>query len=611
MSYAITFYFDTGLNAQNTVDTPAKLEAIATSSLTVPNCDILHVRGLSAITVAATYNSIKNADYLKASDGTDTAYFFITGDIVPTSQDVCTVPVCIDYWLTGGGIATTSFLDGITDRHHIPTADDTFGAYTEEDPYMVPSKPLEIVDGGLKMNYKPTDSGSFQLVETLLDVGAMGESTARSATTYVDSSTSKDVTCPNTIPLTGSKRTLVTVGVPNGGTQSTVTPNTCYFDYTNAKTQAGVGKVRDLGAEGSILNSWVIPNGIGGIGGSPDNDGRITLLHTSAESASSGLPYEYATVHNKRVLYGNLNRYVLAPVASGNSSDFNPEDIYHAGDTSPNIVALYDPRPSGRPYYRPEYYKGSTDFWINCIPGMDWQTAPLVFYSKSGKEVDAFKFKSNQIYEQGVWRGQSKVGQLAEASRRVSEDANYVTGVIGAGFDSAGVAAEGGLSQAMAPIGVAQFGLSQSYNIAARRTIADAGREAERYAYYAGKNKDLAQFNLTQSVVEPTLMFPRSETIRDFLGNGVRVYRYRFSASDVTKIDKILTMYGYKDTKPLEASDFTNRTKFNYIQASGISVNNNNMPRWIREGIAMQLSIGVRIWHVKPDATAYTDGSNV
>jgi hypothetical protein len=106
-------------------------------------------------------------------------------------------------------------------------------------------------------------------------------------------------------------------------------------------------------------------------------------------------------------------------------------------------------------------------------------------------------------------------------------------------------------------------------------------------------------------------MFPRSETIRDLLGNGVRVYRYRFADSDVVKIDKILTMYGYKDTKPLEASDFTNRTKFNYVQASGISVSNNTMPRWIREGIAMQLSIGVRIWHVKPDATAYTDGSNV
>jgi tRNA (adenine22-N1)-methyltransferase len=46
--------------------------------------------------------------------------------------------------------------------------------------------------------------------------------------------------------------------------------------------------------------------------------------------------------------------------------DFNPEDIYHAGDASPNIVGMYDPRPNGKPYYRPEYYKGSTEFFINC-----------------------------------------------------------------------------------------------------------------------------------------------------------------------------------------------------------------------------------------------------
>lgn len=610
MSYSITFYFGTGLNAQNTVDTPAKLEAIATSSLNVPNCDILHVRGLSSITVAATYNSIKNADYLKASDGTDTAYFFITGDIVPTSQDVCTVPVCIDYWLTGGGIANTGFLDGITNRHHIPIADDTFGAYTEEDPYIVPSKPLEIVDGGLKMNYKATAANSVQLAEGLLDIGAMGETTATEAITYTDPVTGEKVTCPKTIPLTSTKRTLVEVGVPHeGSTMNTVTPNTCYFDTSNPTTQAGIGKIRDVGAEGSILNAWIVPSAK--VSATIAADGRCSKLETTADSASSGLPFEYASVHNKRVLYGSLNRYVLSPIASGNSAEFNPEDIYHSGDVSPVIVGLQDPRPHGAPLYRPEYYKGSTEFFINYVPGLEWQTAPLVFYDKSGKEIDAFNFKSNRIYQQGVWRGQSKVGQLAEASRRISEDANYVTGVIGAGFDSAGVAAEGGFAQAMAPIGVAQVGLSQSYNIAARRTIADAGREAERYAYYEGKNKDLAQFNLTQSVVEPTLMFPRSETIRDFLGNGVRVYRYRFSASDVTKIDKILTMYGYKDTKPLEASDFTNRTKFNYVQASGISVSNNNMPRWIREGIAMQLSIGVRIWHVKPDVTAYTDGSNV
>lgn len=608
MSYSITFYFDTGLNTQNTVDSPARLEAIAGSSLTVPNCDIMHVRGLSSITVAASYNSIKNADYLKASDGTDTAYFFITGDIVPTSPDVCTVPVCIDYWLTAGGIVNTSFLDGITERHHVATAEDTFGTYTEEDPYMVPSKPLEIVDGGLKMNYKATDNGSWQLIEGLLDVGAMGETTATDAITYTDSVTGEKVTCPKTIPLSTSKRTLVTAGIPNGGTESTVTPNSCYFDYTNAKTQAGVGKIRDLGSEGSILNSWVIPKDIGGIGGSPDNDGRITLLHTAAESASSGLPYEYATVHNKRVLYGNLNRYILAPVASGNSSEFYPEDIYHAGDTSPNVVAMYDPRPNGCPYYRPEYYKGSTEFFINCIPGLGWQTAPLVFYDKSGKEVDAFKFKSNQQYNQGVWRGQSKVKRTQEAATRYAEDTNLYMGGLGSTMEAAGQALNGNLVGAA---GMISNTLMAEYNIAARRTIADAGREAERYAYYEGKAKDLAQFDLAQSVVEPTLMFPRSETIRDFLGNGVRVYRYRFSASDVVKIDKILTMYGYKDTKPLEVSDFTNRAKFNYVQASGISVSNNNMPRWIREGIAMQLSVGVRVWHVKPDVAAYTDGSNV
>ena len=71
-------------------------------------------------------------------------------------------------------------------------------------------------------------------------------------------------------------------------------------------------------------------------------------------------------------------------------------------------------------------------------------------------------------------------------------------------------------------------------------------------------------------------------------------------------------MYGYQDTNVLAGHEeyMTNRRKFNYLKASGVSVAGNK-PKWLRDGVAMQLSVGTRIWHVKPDASAYTDGSNV
>ena len=69
-------------------------------------------------------------------------------------------------------------------------------------------------------------------------------------------------------------------------------------------------------------------------------------------------------------------------------------------------------------------------------------------------------------------------------------------------------------------------------------------------------------------------------------------------------------MYGYKDTKPLEASDFTNRSKFNYVQANSVTIGG-TAPKWIREAAKEQISNGVRVWHQLPDVTAYSNGTNV
>ena len=70
------------------------------------------------------------------------------------------------------------------------------------------------------------------------------------------------------------------------------------------------------------------------------------------------------------------------------------------------------------------------------------------------------------------------------------------------------------------------------------------------------------------------------------------------------RIDKLLTMYGYKKTKALEATDFSNRQYFNYVEAA-VSVG--NLPRWWADGISAQLANGVRIWHVKPNSSYYAN----
>lgn len=120
----------------------------------------------------------------------------------------------------------------------------------------------------------------------------------------------------------------------------------------------------------------------------------------------------------------------------------------------------------------------------------------------------------------------------------------------------------------------------------------------------------ISEYGFDQTVVAPEVHFPRSESIRDFVGNGVMVYRLRYHPVDLTRLDKKLTMYGYKTTDVLEKSFFTNRQYFNFVQCSSVSLGG-DFPMYIRERAAQQLTGGVRVWHVKPNVSYYTSGNPV
>ena len=64
-------------------------------------------------------------------------------------------------------------------------------------------------------------------------------------------------------------------------------------------------------------------------------------------------------------------------------------------------------------------------------------------------------------------------------------------------------------------------------------------------------------------------------------------------------------MYGYKYAKPLEKSDFSNRQYFNFVSCQNATFGGN--AKWINDGLAEQLRSGVRVWHVLPDISKYTD----
>lgn len=593
----VRLYQNTGFDIINAPAVPSLLDSF--TYVDIPAINALQITRLSSVCIKATEDQVTNADYCRISDGTHNAYYAVT-DYHMEKPDTCTLSIVMDNMLTAGGVtgANWDVLDGITERHHIAKADDTLFAYVEEDPYLVPSKPLGIVYKKC-INNAPSSS-DYVVIEATIDLYDLANNTPE-AIAY-ETTNSEQCIVPKIPKLSGNSGATMMINPEDiSEVETTVNPATAYYDGTNTDIKEGLARARALGIEsGSIIAQVVIPVHCATRG--TVTNGFINSLNGTIETVvamqNTEYSYQYGTVQNKRVYAGICNKYGLLAVGSGNSVEFNPEDLYHTGDTSPNVIQLTDPRPSGRPYFRFEYYKNSkSNFFLNCIAGLNWQNVPLLYTDKSGSEIDTIRFNTeqsikNQNMEVAVQRSAlealNPLDMKAEKGGLIGSIANDISSI--GGFAAATI---GGLT------GTADTGtmsaLSNTYDIGRKRANAAA--------------QELQEFNISQNIVAPQLMFPRSEGLRDFLGNGCYAYRYYLEPSDLAKFDKILTMYGYRITEPLTKTMFNVRSKFNYIKAKGVSIGG-SLPKWLREGMAQELAIGKRFWKVAPDKTIYTNGGN-
>lgn len=632
----VRLYYHTHLNTLNTLDNGDKLETA--DYIDLPPVDILQIEGLTTLTVKATRAQVKNVEYVKLTDqDTGDYYYYEAGIPVPTSKDVQNIPLICDALLTLAdiydGAQNIPFLDGIITRHHVAKANDVYGAYTEEDPLLIPSKELDM---DMVKLFDDADDQKNIIVESTIALDTQANN--YQAHVYTDQTSGNEVTVP-TVVAVPQNSTAVFGDLASYNTYETA--GTEYFDGTNATVKQGIAAVRGLGVESGILNSYVLPASQAVF--TPTQTGQIITLQGVKDTEDSTMDFEYANVDNKRVLYGALNSIELISVASGMSASFKPEDLKdgETGD-APTVIKLTDPRPNGRPYYMFKYFKGTENepTLKNAVAGMEWANAPLVYTGKSGSTLDQINLQTRQhmlnieqsqaeynnamgglraftggasgVAQSGLQFGSAAMGYNNALSAQGNAAADYFKygggEFVRNGFSGAQAAANrAGIGAMSAGIGLFGSVLNGGLNIAEYFHNKDYLAES----YNARVASELAQF-ATGQITAPALNFPRSETLRDFIGNGVFVVRYRPKQSDIEKLDKILTMYGYKDTMPLVGgqSVLNNRSKFNFVQIKGCSIGGDT-PRWLREAAAAQLNAGVRIWHELPNRAAYNPGQNV
>lgn len=642
-NYDVRVWSNTGFNSINIPDSPNLLNSLP--SATYPALDLLQNRFLSSIRIRATFDQVKNADFCKLGD----FYYFVDG-VTMTSGDVAMLGLIPDFITSAGGAGSLTILDGVTSRVHV--TDDTYGKYTEPDPLTVPSEALKVVVDDTSVMFSGTENQT--VVDSALNLIRMGQMYDEDESIYGDATNPgamvaitgdevSQVTFPTVIQNTGGTTYYINGGVGASNTELPPEKNASpirTYDATNANVKKGIQAARALGVEGAVSNMYNLPRALVTAGINPAT-GATDGVAGNIVPKTTSIPFSYATVKNNRVMYGENTPFGILS-GNGSKAEFNAERIYDGSSTHPTVLVVADPRIDGKPYFRFQTLDGVVaggnnlkDFFRNCINGRDWYKTPVIYREKSGRWLDSIKFASNMAineysFEQGMRNMQQQ--QVAAQTDAAFATANFLSSAKTAkgapvtdadgkmlGTPNASLSFTGGMSgnsllnfgkgfsnmvsnmdsvmgDVMGYFGLGYEGMAHGYA---------KDRSVYKIAYQMQKGTEMLQYYTAQNCWAPTVEFPMTaDLFNDIMGCGAVVYRYEYKDSDIAKIDKLLTMYGYKYSKPLEASDFSNRQYFNYVEGS-ITVG--NLPRWWAEGVAAQVGTGVRVWHVKPNPSYYTN----
>ena len=594
-------YIDTGFDINNIPDSPSLLNSAAARVITLDtlNCLPLSGKNTGSITVKA-FSDLPKCDYMSLYFPQDGVTYYVTDiQYEYISLDTVRIDFMVDAWLTAGGIANISSISGLTKRHHV--TDDTFGKYTMPDELMIPSKPLKCASTDFK-HCEPLVGNVYKIVVATIDLFVLGEVDANgdyvwAADAGIDYVSDENVCCVPIVPnITEDMECTIDIAGFASHTYAVKTPGLCYFNGANETVQRGIAMARSLGIESAILYQYIIPSAYidrvdnyASQTGPNYGDSIFSKIYTASFGENPSYPTAvgliYDTVMNNRVLCGNLNAYTLVAIATGESISMNPEDW----DTDSNAQHLpmfgaFDPRPTGKPIYKPLLKNTPSETFVSSVRGEQWASAPITYENASAIDLTVQKFNNNREYQ-----------ELEHTAENMKTTMDVAAGAVGGGIN-AGISGNG------IPI---ISGLINGANQIAQMEIDNQ--------LYAGKRAvEKAGFYMDNMIVAPQLCFPRSETVRDIVGNGYMIWRTYLDPDDVDRLDVILNMYGYKDVKKLEKSDFTNRQYYNYVEAGDVKITYTNaVNKRIREMAQAQVESGIRIWHRRCNTSLFNQANPV
>lgn len=562
--------------------------------------------------------------------------FYIVTDYRLTSPDIATLYVTPDYVLSNGGYSSLTFLDGVIERTTNP--DDKKPSIALDDEYTAPHLPLSV--DFAEVNTRD-DTASMMTNDTivvestadLVDPIDWKESNVLTAPSKTTGGTEMYQLNPKLNHVVG--RTTYQVGI-NGNYKHASAPGTRQYFYSQAIGE-NIDELQQLGVTGALISSVVYPGEYFDSSSFLSSGDHVSQIKSNVTSHSVNMggykPYtnNYSYTPDNVQLYVNtVNKYGIV-TASGEQAEYNfNEIVYDSGKNiigayvtqSPTVLTLADPRPTGKPYFRFRNYLRTGDssdigtlnvFFRGCLSGLQWSNAQLTYQGASGSYFNTLRYGLNQ--KSAALDYNKQYESNASAFRSAYYDitntrSNAFVNATGSALSLAFGDSDKKIG-AISSIGTSLNNLTKAEaNWNETKTMYANTNSYNQQAY--ALNQELAAANYAEAnMVAPTVAFPfNADAYRDFIGNGCLVYRYYYKEDDLKRIDKLLNMYGVKTCRQMTSADFSQRTKFDYVRAGGVSVSNENLPMFVREAIGSALSVGIRVWHTKPSNSYYAAGGN-
>lgn len=630
-------YMNTGFNSINVPDSEATLERAANSYRDFLSIDCLQRYFLSNIVISAFEDDVINGDYIKLwnEDNPNRCSFYSMNGYTMTDGNTVDLSITMDPLLTCGGIDNIDFLDGMVSRRNLADGEET---PTEDDPYLVPQK-LTLVPVGEFFGAYASQSHSFGeqllMVRSLYDI--TGNDTLKIAQDVTDVTITSDKITGSLVstPVLRSEGTTTETKIRVNNSELDVSDGTVYQIFnTGAYSQlnrsqmiSNIKTLIEFGRTDVVLNMYYVPSCFAANTYIDRSDSGVVdqlIIHRYEELSRSEISNAYFNsivakripenaytykAHNDRVYIGKHFAYLFTVKDSGNSVTINPEDImYEESSSLPSMAISVDLRPNGKVTYYP--------LTRNAYGGENELIQPYDQRALPPKHVSSKGWANAECFVNGASGIRLKADQFALNDKLATESVE---------LDLAAKFNEGdygwGALKYVNPLNVINKGIQADYlgdvsSVENTSSLLGRRNDLERFGYgelYARGNEYAKamytrstdrmkeQQQLIQASIPQVTTVSKGSDDTLVTTTALSVYRSMISEDDVKRFDKIIDRFGVKKTGPIEKDMLTSRISFNYIDASGVSVKCETVPKSVRNELSSLFNGGVRIWHVRPE----------